>query len=277
MPSSTVRATKASKSSSVPSSGWTASWPPSSEPIAQGEPGSSRADVGRLAAGELGGVRALAVDLADRVDRRQVDDVEAHLGDGGQALHRGAEGAAAQHAVGVGRGALAAREELVPGAVERALAVDPDLAARALADQPADRRGRAQQPLHLGGRSPRASRSRRVAGGVAQDGRRAARLGRRRAVEQPGALLEHHVDVDARLDLERRVVPPGAERVVPAAHDERPQALARRARTLGATTRRCRWRRAPSAGAAAPRRRGGYDDVGTDRVVPLPEHPSPSR
>ena len=43
MPSSRVRATKASKSSIVPRSGWTASWPPSSEPIAQGEPGSSGA------------------------------------------------------------------------------------------------------------------------------------------------------------------------------------------------------------------------------------------
>ena len=38
MPSSRVRATKSSKSSNVPSCGWIASWPPSSEPIAQGEP-----------------------------------------------------------------------------------------------------------------------------------------------------------------------------------------------------------------------------------------------
>ena len=41
MPSSRVRATNASKSSIVPRSGWTASWPPSAEPMAQGEPGSS--------------------------------------------------------------------------------------------------------------------------------------------------------------------------------------------------------------------------------------------
>ncbi len=41
MPSSTVRATKASKSARVPRSGWIASWPPSAEPIAHGEPGSS--------------------------------------------------------------------------------------------------------------------------------------------------------------------------------------------------------------------------------------------
>ncbi len=36
-------------------------------------------------------VGALAVDLADRVDRRQVDHVEAHLGDGVQALRGGHE------------------------------------------------------------------------------------------------------------------------------------------------------------------------------------------
>jgi hypothetical protein len=41
MPSSPVRATNASKSSIVPSAGWIASWPPSSEPIAHGEPTSS--------------------------------------------------------------------------------------------------------------------------------------------------------------------------------------------------------------------------------------------
>ena len=38
MPSSLARATNASKSSSVPSSGSIASWPPSAEPIAHGEP-----------------------------------------------------------------------------------------------------------------------------------------------------------------------------------------------------------------------------------------------
>ena len=41
MPSSPALATKSSKSSMVPRSGWMASWPPASEPIAQGLPGSS--------------------------------------------------------------------------------------------------------------------------------------------------------------------------------------------------------------------------------------------
>lgn len=36
--SSRARATKRSKSSNVPRSGWIVSWPPAAEPIAQGEP-----------------------------------------------------------------------------------------------------------------------------------------------------------------------------------------------------------------------------------------------
>src|SRR6478735_5489702 len=69
-PSSPARATKASKSSKVPRSGWIASWPPSLLPIAHGEPGSSGPGQGV--------VGALAVDLADPPDRREVEDVEAH-------------------------------------------------------------------------------------------------------------------------------------------------------------------------------------------------------
>src|SRR5215213_4387108 len=84
MPSSSAVATKASKSSMVPRSGWTASWPPASEPIAQGLPGSSgprsRLLFGRLLEGAAGG----------------------------------------------GGGALGAREELVPGAVQGAGPVDPE-------------------------------------------------------------------------------------------------------------------------------------------------------
>src|SRR5712692_2851616 len=38
MPSSAARPTKASKSASVPRSGWMASCPPAGEPMAQGEP-----------------------------------------------------------------------------------------------------------------------------------------------------------------------------------------------------------------------------------------------
>ena len=73
-----------------------ASCPPSAAPIAQGEPGSLGSGVERV-------VRALAVRSSDRVDRRQVEDVEAHRGDRGQPLGGGAEGAALPGAVGVQR------------------------------------------------------------------------------------------------------------------------------------------------------------------------------
>ena len=76
---------------------------------------------GPRAAGVVGAgaervVGALAVGDADRVDRRQVDDVEAHLGDRRQALGR------------AGETALAAGEQLVPGAVAGPRAVDPQRA-----------------------------------------------------------------------------------------------------------------------------------------------------
>ena len=74
-------ATKSSKSSMVPSFGCTASWPPSSLPIAHGEPTS-------LGRGGHAVVAALAMHLADRVDRRQVHDVETHLRDARQRLGR---------------------------------------------------------------------------------------------------------------------------------------------------------------------------------------------
>ena len=65
--------TKASKSSNVPSSGWSARWPPSADPMAQGLPGSS-------GPGSSDVVPALAETLPDGVDGRDVHDVEAHVG-----------------------------------------------------------------------------------------------------------------------------------------------------------------------------------------------------
>ncbi len=61
-------------------------------------------------------VRPLAEARADRVDRRQVDDVETHLGDRRQAFRGGAEGARGPGAVLRLLRPLGAREELVPGA-----------------------------------------------------------------------------------------------------------------------------------------------------------------
>ena len=70
--------------------------------------------------GREGVVGALAVDLADRVDRRQVDHVEAHRGHGVEPLGGGGEGAAGRPpGARVERRALRAGEELVPAAEER--------------------------------------------------------------------------------------------------------------------------------------------------------------
>ena len=102
------RATRASKSPSVPSSGCTASWPPSSAPIAHGLPGSPRPASSAL-------FRPLRFVTPDRVDRRQVDDVEAELGQLRQHLGDAAEAAPRT------------REQLVPGAEARPLAFDVDL------------------------------------------------------------------------------------------------------------------------------------------------------
>ena len=66
-------------------------------------------------------VAALAVGAADRVDRQQVEHVEAHLAHIGQAGDHVVEGA-----VAVRRAALRARHQLIPGGIEGGLPVDDD-------------------------------------------------------------------------------------------------------------------------------------------------------
>jgi len=76
--------------------------------------------------------------LADRVDRRQVDDVEAHLGDAGQVLGGGCEGAVHRVALGVpatGR----SRKHLVPRAEASQRPVHPDAVLLTARDQFAQR------------------------------------------------------------------------------------------------------------------------------------------
>ncbi len=75
---------------------------------------------GVLGAGVEAVVRPLAMGEADRVDRREVDDVEAHLGERRQPGRGGA-----QRAGVVRRSTLGAREELVPRRERAELAVDP--------------------------------------------------------------------------------------------------------------------------------------------------------
>ena len=89
-------------------------------------------------------VAALAMRSPDRMDRGEVDDVEAHGGDRGQALRGGAERAAP------GRpGALRARKHLVPGGEARPLAVHPN-GERAGDGRPAPVCGAPHQRDHLG-------------------------------------------------------------------------------------------------------------------------------
>ncbi|MPM41961.1 hypothetical protein SDC9_88623 [bioreactor metagenome] len=183
--------------------------------------------------GGQGVVAALAEGGADRVDRRQVDDVEAHRrgvlepGDGS------VEGAGVPGAVRILVGALGPREELVPGREQGALAVDPH---RVLGG------GRDQQPRPVGvhgatyatapdqldqliGRALGEQRDRRAA----QD-RRITASGRclgpqGRALEQQPALGADQVDIHPLGQLDPGVVQPGAPRVVPALDAEPPGPL----------------------------------------------------
>ncbi len=199
--------------------------------------GPGRADVPRR--GHEGVVRALAVHLADRVDGRQVDHVEAERGDVVEMLGGVLERAVAGRARGCGLvtgqlGADGAGEELVPGAVERPLAVDPERVRRRAGDELAHR-VRVHQVLQEvveRGRDPVGQ----VEGGVAQgpgrgQGPRPFGLGQGlgQLVEQPGPGLEVVGEVLAALpgvELGRDRVVPGAERVAPPLDRERPQARA---------------------------------------------------
>ena len=106
------------KSSSVPSSACTLLWPPSG---AADRP--RRAGIRRR--GLQAVVAALAVTAADRMNRRQIHDVEAHLGDVREAARRRRERAVARRRLG-----RRAREELVPRAEARERPLDDDLERR---------------------------------------------------------------------------------------------------------------------------------------------------
>ena len=145
MPCASTALRKPMSPSSPPSSGATVSWPPSAEPMAYGEPGS----VGSRLEGV---VAPLAVRPPDRVDRRQVDDVESHRRDVGKP----------PLGFGEGRGgrplriaALGAREQLVPRTEPSALAVDDERELRAIAKRSSDRGDGAWPPAPRRCRAPR--------------------------------------------------------------------------------------------------------------------------
>ena len=81
-------------------------------------------NAGVVRSGIEGVVGALAIAEPDGVHRREIDDVEAHGCDLGQAYGRGGERARLPAAVRLLHCPDGAREELVPGAVEGALTLD---------------------------------------------------------------------------------------------------------------------------------------------------------
>ena len=198
-PSERARATKAWKSSSVPSAGWIALWPPAAPPMAHGLPTSSGPAVERV-------VRALAMGGADGVDRRQVEDVEAEIGDVGQPL--GGVGEGAVLAVGCRSNAETARTRR-----RSARAADrrrPRARGRG-AWRSGDRGGARRRPRAPGrARERRARRDRRavgdLGGGVAEE-RSVGVVARRRrgaldgGAQQLGGAEELDGDVDLGLDL----------------------------------------------------------------------------
>jgi hypothetical protein len=213
------------------------------------------------------------------VDGWQVDDVEAHGGDGIQPLRRRAKAAGHDLAGGlVDVRALGAREELVPGAEQRALAVGEERVGTLGADQVAQGMpvehlvdgegdgGGVARALGSPGVPHRLARVREhpTAGGAFGQGRGCS-------LEDQRALLEHQLHVDAGRDLDLRVVPPGRDRVAPRLDRERPR-----------TSRvRCHLGRPevgllslpvhPHGGTALPVRAGQHH-IGVQLVVALPEH-----
>ena len=160
--------------------------------------------------------------------------------------------------LGVDGGALGAREELVPAAEQRALAVGVRRVGTLDGDQLAQRVAVQHRRPSAGSCSDREPGLRR-AGRCRRRPR--SRPGRRRAsadvassvgehpLEQQPALGEHQLDVDAGRDLEPGVVLPGADRVGPGLDLEGPGARRRRAspRPRSGRGRRRAWSSAPAS------------------------------
>ena len=208
-------------------------------------------------------VAALTEGPADRVDGRQVDHVEAHVGHGRQPV-----GGAGQSAVGAG-------EQLVPGAVEGALPVDPQRHRRCLGQVGGV--GQLVEERH----------QRRVEGaGEARLGRGlgvAERLDGRLepgpvgpvdpgegAFQEAGPLLELDLHRLAGGELHGDLVAPGGDPVGPALDHELVGAELGRLddRLVAVVAERAHQRRRPFPLAVAP---AAPADPGGQDVVPVPE------
>ena len=176
-----------------------------------------------------GVVAPLAVGQADGGDGREVEDVEAHGRDAVQPLGRAAQRPRVPGAVLTGSRAQRAREDLIPGTGQGALAVHLEGVLGGGRDVVAQR-----QALQGGLDRVRQARSQAVGhgvGGVAHDPHGVvegldallvAPLNGHRSVQDPGALLQHELDVDAGGHLDAGVVAPGGVRVRPALDAEAP-------------------------------------------------------
>ena len=193
-----------------------ASWPPSLLPIAHGEPVSSGPGVERV-------VGALAVDLADRVDRGQVDDVEAHGGDGVEPLGGGAERAGGDRAgLRVVGGALGAGKNSYQ--VPKSARLRSAYSGKGPSMVTSSRSGCRVRTSRSSGLCSTASRASTGRSSSAAACGAALRTARSRSsmpvagddpVEQQPRLGEHQLDVDAGRDLDPGVVAPGRDRVGP--------------------------------------------------------------
>ena len=192
---------------------------------------------GVVGPGGEGVVGPLAVDLADRVDRREVDHVETHRGDSVEPLRCRGERAADDPArLLLDESALGAREELVPAAEERARPVgiggvgpvDGDHLAQRVCQQHGGQLGRLQlgearldRAGRVRGGLDRASERCHLRGGELSGGVRAT--AGEDAFEQQATLREHQLHVDTGADLDAGVMLPGADRVGPRVDLERPR------------------------------------------------------
>jgi hypothetical protein len=163
---------------------------------------------GVVGVGGEGVVATLAKRLADGMDGRQVDDVEAHLGDGGQPLHRSFEPA------------FRAGEQLVPRAGARPMPIDPQRM-RALDGEVGAIGYACQQEgdvLVEAGVEPDGARAVLGAQPGRGGGEAVAGLGRSvggQSFDEEGALLQLGLDVVAGRHLDLDVVAPRGEAIGP--------------------------------------------------------------
>ena len=259
-----------------------ASWPPSAAPIAHGEPGSPGPAMSVL----LAPLRATSCRSGAPAagTRRRTPCRRRRPG----AWPRSAACPALAACGGrVDLRAFRAREELVPGAVQRALPVHhqplvgrsgQQVAQRELAQDLGDvRRGGRRQPVqrrdhvigqHLGQLGQRGPGHLRRLDLRGRGGAGHARA-RGRAAEQQHALGEHQVHVLADRHLDRSVVEPAGDRVAPRLHAEVPQPS-----RSGATV--APYRSVPSASSRISTG-GRARPCGSRSTTPAPSISCPSR